>query len=523
MAFWTGVTAQNRAWGAVAYSPTLGQWLALSGASSFSSPARGMTSIDNGATWQNVNSGNQLWFTNMDGDGHPGAGCQYHGLCWDPATSQYLGVGVSEEASDNEYLMLYYSSDGATWNRRLIDHFNSGGLFGNGIIVANGPVYMVAFWTAASGTVIYTSPDLTTWTKTTVPANMLPGAAVYAGGQWVVVGKTVNSGGSPADGVPIITSPDGTTWTGRMGFTTGFTKTAWVGLAFTPTGYVATAAHVNGSGAAMTSGDGFTWTLQTMPTLSGLSGSLSGWSDLAYLSGIGLVAINGNDPGTVLEGSAISTDGGVTWNLLVTPQQAPPSNATSGTIFDGVVAANGILVAISQSAQLYHVLTLLGSIWYYNPGTNHYSFGPNPGPPWIPQTPTLLLNCATGVNPLVGVTAGGTLLTLTGSGFGDGATVTLDGVALTGLVVVDQTTITGLTPPHAAGLVNLVLTNPDGGAVTCTFTYANGLLDMSTDSGGIKLFGVGIPSGGFAQTCVDTLGHGTDSGGGSGCVDGMDT
>jgi hypothetical protein len=79
----------------------------------------------------------------------------------------------------------------------------------------------------------------------------------------------------------------------------------------------------------------------------------------------------------------------------------------------------------------------------------------------------------TGVAPTSGPTAGGTPITITGTGFVSGATVTLGGTAATNVVWNNSTTITATTPPHTAGDVNLTVTNPDGqsGTKVNAFTY----------------------------------------------------
>lgn len=62
---------------------------------------------------------------------------------------------------------------------------------------------------------------------------------------------------------------------------------------------------------------------------------------------------------------------------------------------------------------------------------------------------------------------------ITGTGFGDGATVTFGGTAATSVVVVDSTHITCLTPAHALGLVDVKVTNIDGlfGTLTNGYRY----------------------------------------------------
>src|SRR5262245_4447265 len=75
------------------------------------------------------------------------------------------------------------------------------------------------------------------------------------------------------------------------------------------------------------------------------------------------------------------------------------------------------------------------------------------------------------------------MITIRGSGFGDGATVTFDGVAATGVVVVDQTAITCTPPVHADGFVPVVVTNLDGttGELDDVFVYTT--LTVTPDDG----------------------------------------
>jgi hypothetical protein len=68
----------------------------------------------------------------------------------------------------------------------------------------------------------------------------------------------------------------------------------------------------------------------------------------------------------------------------------------------------------------------------------------------------------TSVSPASGRTSGGTKVTIAGTGFQSGATVTFGGNAATNVTVVSSTSITATTPPHAAGTVNVTVTNPNG-------------------------------------------------------------
>jgi hypothetical protein len=77
------------------------------------------------------------------------------------------------------------------------------------------------------------------------------------------------------------------------------------------------------------------------------------------------------------------------------------------------------------------------------------------------------------ISPTSGTTSGGTSVTITGTGFSSGATVTLGGTSATNVAVVSSTSITATTPAHAAGTVNVVVTNTDSqsGTLTNGYTY----------------------------------------------------
>lgn len=79
----------------------------------------------------------------------------------------------------------------------------------------------------------------------------------------------------------------------------------------------------------------------------------------------------------------------------------------------------------------------------------------------------------TAVSPASGPLAGGTALTITGTGFLAGVTVDLGGVAAVGVVVVSATSITATTAAHAPGAVVVKVTNTDGqgGTLSGAFTY----------------------------------------------------
>lgn len=65
------------------------------------------------------------------------------------------------------------------------------------------------------------------------------------------------------------------------------------------------------------------------------------------------------------------------------------------------------------------------------------------------------------VSPPSGSTTGGTAVTITGTGFQAGATVTFGGTPATSVTVVSSTRITAVTPARSTGKVAVAVTNPD--------------------------------------------------------------
>jgi hypothetical protein len=88
----------------------------------------------------------------------------------------------------------------------------------------------------------------------------------------------------------------------------------------------------------------------------------------------------------------------------------------------------------------------------------------------------------TNVMPGVGPMGGGTVVTITGTGFVAGATVTIGGVAATNVTVVSATQISATTGAHAVGAVDVVVTNADAQAASAAsaFTFVAGLAPAPT-------------------------------------------
>ena len=96
----------------------------------------------------------------------------------------------------------------------------------------------------------------------------------------------------------------------------------------------------------------------------------------------------------------------------------------------------------------------------------------------------------TSLTPTSGTTAGGTAVTITGTGFTGATGVTFGGVAATNVSVVSSTSITATTPAGSAGTASVVVTTPAGSnAANTLFTY---ITPLSTDA---NLSGLTLSSG----------------------------
>ena len=86
----------------------------------------------------------------------------------------------------------------------------------------------------------------------------------------------------------------------------------------------------------------------------------------------------------------------------------------------------------------------------------------------------LLAPTISGVSPSSGSSNGGTAVTITGTNFQAGATVSFGGVAAPSVTVSGPTEIQTTTPAHSAATVDVTVTNPDGsmGTLSRAFTFS---------------------------------------------------
>ena len=159
---------------------------------------------------------------------------------------------------------------------------------------------------------------------------------------------------------------------------------------------------------------------------------------------------------------------------------------TGATVSVGGVSATSVTVNSSTSITATAPVHAAGAVSVVVTNPDGGSATINNAYTYTVPTPTL-----SSVSPTSGPMSGGTVLTLTGTLFATGATVSVGGVSATSVTVNSSTSITATTSAHAAGVVSVVVTNPDGGSVTLNnaYTYtlpANVLLEDNFDDNSIS-------------------------------------
>ena len=115
-----------------------------------------------------------------------------------------------------------------------------------------------------------------------------------------------------------------------------------------------------------------------------------------------------------------------------------------------------------------------------------------------------ILPVVSSITPVQGPTIGGTVVTVTGSGFTGATAVNFGSNPGTGVTVTSPTTLTVISPPHSAGSVPVTVTAPSGTSSTSgTFNYHD-----SISTGPPTITGSspssGPPSGGSTVTITGT-------------------
>lgn len=107
-----------------------------------------------------------------------------------------------------------------------------------------------------------------------------------------------------------------------------------------------------------------------------------------------------------------------------------------------------------------------------------------PGSGSSPTAPTL-----SSISPTLGPISGGTLVTINGTNFADGATVSFGSAGASSITFVSATQLEAVVPPGPAGNANVTVTNPGGQSTSLAnaFVYGSGptVTSISPDSGSV--------------------------------------
>lgn len=172
-------------------------------------------------------------------------------------------------------------------------------------------------------------------------------------------------------------------------------------------------------------------------------------------------------------------------------------------------AENSRTLNRNQTVTIQFIADLPGSFSYFctvsSCGSGHST-----------MTGTLVVNAApvapaiTSFTPTSGPTSGGTVVAISGANFQNGATVRFDSTSAVSVTVNSATSISAISPVHAAGDVTITVTNPDGQSATLgsfTYTGAGPAITSITPSSGSVAGGtvVTINGSGFTAAAPVTV------------------
>jgi hypothetical protein len=119
-----------------------------------------------------------------------------------------------------------------------------------------------------------------------------------------------------------------------------------------------------------------------------------------------------------------------------------------------------------------------------------------------PATPTV-----TAVDAATGSIDGGTAVTITGTDFADGATVTVGGTAATSVAFVSSTSLTATTPAGDSGAADVVVTNPlTTGPLAKSGTLSGGFTYETAAEAAVSAGTEGAPESVFSETVTSDAG-----------------
>lgn len=388
------------------------------------------------------------------------------------------GNGTFVAIAPNGYAR--YSLDGITWVRSSLQAIfgNVNALaFGNGIFAAVGNTYS------------FTSSDGITWSDSNDIGSLTGGynygGLAYGGDKWVAL-RTDTGGGSTTSAS--LYSSDGLNWD-QVNPTTNIPGKCFNALTYGGGLFVALSCKQGGYPAGIISSNGTSWTNvltdwpghdNPRPAIAFGDGMFVGMSYNRVYTSQATPAISGVSP------ASGPTPGGRTITITGTALQ----NTTAVT-FNGVAATSFANVSSTQITAVAPTgtagtATIEITTWGGSTTSTGFTY----------VTPPVI----TSLSPTSAPTTGGRTIVVSGTDLGNTTSVTVGGVAATGITNTSGTQISFVTPAGPEGSQNVVLTTEGGGS----FTYPAGITNVVPPVVATVSPALGFDSGGTSVTVTGT-------------------
>jgi hypothetical protein len=207
-----------------------------------------------------------------------------------------------------------------------------------------------------------------------------------------------------------------------------------------------------------------------------------------------ILEYSGLDTGSPLDVTAAAVGNGTS------ASSGSATTASANELIFGAGSTTGTAFTAPGAGFNTRIINIYGNLAEDEMGSGAGSYAAtatNSGGYWVMQMATFKASASsqaptiTAISPASGSTNGGTAVTITGTNFAAGDSVTFGGTAATNVIVVSGTSITATTPPHSAGAVNVVVTDSSGqsGTLTNGYTYtASGTISLvQANSGPSKI------------------------------------
>lgn len=452
-------------WRGLAFAPALGVAGRVVAVAS-NGTHRVMYSDDGGATWTNATAASAL---------------SWQAVTWAASLALFVAVASTGAANGSDQVMT--SPDGIAWTTRAALNPRQAW---SGVTWSSSLSLLVAVSasTASVGGVVMTSTNGTAWTVRTTPANQYGAGGAACGSnfvQWDSVSGlfafcSLNNVGA-ADRF-VTTSPDGTNWTKQTLPNPSDASGGLIGV--TGVGLVLFREN-SGNDNVNTSANGSTWATENTGfngtfDCAGKINSLGKVCSWAQANTIVLVGAPAPSTVTSVAPSSGTTAGGLAVTITGTNFSGTPVVTFGGSAATSIVVVNSATITCVTPAHAVGAVTVavdagsLASAFTYVP-------------------------VLTSISPIFGTKRGGTVVTVTGSGFTGVTGLTFGGTAAVSVIVSSDTEIVCVTAPHAGALVDVLVA---GATLANAYTYV--AVDRVSPRTGTVMGGTAVTITGYGFT-----------------------